>query len=71
LAETISKGAQKLVEAGESDLTVTLFRRALSRDPSAEELTTARQVLGDRPDQQRVEDLLWMICMLPEFQVVR
>ncbi|MGV3660258.1 MAG: DUF1549 domain-containing protein [Prosthecobacter sp.] len=71
LADTIAKGATKLMADASGDLITPLYRHALSRDPNAAELATAKELLGDKPTQQGVEDLLWAVCMLPEFQLVR
>ncbi|MFO1481721.1 MAG: DUF1553 domain-containing protein [Verrucomicrobiaceae bacterium] len=71
LADTIAKGAKRLLEASKSDLASELYRHALSRDPSDAEKKLANEILGTKPTQQGIEDLLWSLCMLPEFQVVR
>jgi len=71
LAEAIASGAKRLLETTQGDVIRPLYRHALSRDPSAAELTTAQQLLGDKPTLQGAEDLLWTLCMLPEFQCVR
>ncbi len=52
-------------------LATWLYRAALSRPPSADELASARQLLGDQPAEAGVQDLLWAVCMLPEFQIIR
>ncbi len=47
-----------------------LFREALSREPTPQELTLLR--LEDASDlQPQLEDLLWMVLMLPEFQLIQ
>lgn len=71
LAHTISTGAQKLLAEGAGDLITPLYRHALARNPTEAELATAKELLGEKPTQQGVEDLLWAVCMLPEFQLVR
>ncbi len=71
LADIISKGAQHLLQFHSADLTSRLFRYALSRAPDDAEKKLAQNVLGEKPTQQGVEDLLWILCMLPEFQMVR
>jgi len=71
LASMIAKGAAKRMANAKGDLITPLYRHALSRAPSAAELTTARELIGEKPTQQGVEDLLWAVCMLPEFQLVR
>jgi mono/diheme cytochrome c family protein len=48
-----------------------LFRFALSRPPTADESAAAREALGAQITPQGVEDLLWCVAMLPEFQLVR
>ncbi len=71
LADAISKGAKRLLETAKGDFITPLYRHALSRDPSKDELATAKELIGTTPTQQSLEDLLWAVCMLPEFQVVR
>ncbi len=48
-----------------------LFRYALARPPAADEVVAAREALGSQITPQGVEDLLWCVAMLPEFQLVR
>ena len=48
-----------------------LYESALSRPPTAAERATAMQLLGSPPTLPGVEDLLWAVFMLPEFQIVR
>jgi hypothetical protein len=71
LADAISKGAKRLLETAKGDFITPLYRHALSRDPLPAELATAKEILGIKPSQQSLEDLLWAVCMLPEFQMVR
>ena len=69
LASTIRRGAANL--NGKADLTHWLYRAALSREPAPDELALTQQLLGESPDAQAVEDLLWSVVMLPEFQMIR
>ncbi len=39
--------------------------------PTKAERMLSTEALGARPDQAAIEDLLWSVVMLPEFQVVR
>ena len=71
LADTISQGAKRLLETAKGDFITPLYHHALSRDPTGAELATAKEIVGAKPTQQGLEDLLWAVCMLPEFQVVR
>lgn len=48
-----------------------IFRESLGRDPTADEQLACRQIIGSPPRQEGVEDLLWSIVMLPEFQLIR
>jgi hypothetical protein len=53
-----------------------LYRRALGREPGAEELAIARSLLGtpqDKADTRQAgwEDLLWILAQSPEYQFIR
>lgn len=74
LSTSITKGAQHLLAShaqSPASLIASLYHQALCREPSASELATAQSLIGEKPTQQSLEDLLWAVCMLPEFQVVR
>jgi hypothetical protein len=71
LADAIQKGAKRLMEKAKGDFITPLYRHALCRDPTNDELATAKEILGTTPTQPSLEDLLWVVCMLPEFQLVR
>jgi cytochrome c553 len=73
LADHLHRGAERLLASHKSPrlMVEEVFMRALGRTPTAAERTMAAQALGPRPDAAAVEDLLWSVVMLPEFQVVR
>ncbi|MBK8090569.1 MAG: DUF1553 domain-containing protein [Verrucomicrobiaceae bacterium] len=71
LAANITAGANGLLKAKKTDLITDLYRQALSRSPSDSEKSLAAELLGPTPTQQGLEDLIWSLCMLPEFQLVR
>jgi hypothetical protein len=74
LADLLAKGAGKLVkEQGSSTeaLVQRVYMYALSRPPTKNELSVTREVLGPKPTEQGVQDLLWALVMMPEFQLVR
>ncbi|MDA1215235.1 MAG: DUF1553 domain-containing protein, partial [Planctomycetota bacterium] len=48
-----------------------LYIAALGRSPTADEMRVARELVGEPVAQERIEDLLWMLLMLPEFQLIR
>ncbi len=73
LAGYLKQGAADLLKSGQppEQLINGVFQRALSRPPTANELSVMKETLGDKPTAQAVEDLLWSVLVLPEFQFVR
>ena len=73
LASHLRLGAERLVARKMSAGAIVdeIFERALGRTPTATERKVAAGSLGRRPTTETVEDLLWSVVMLPEFQVVR
>lgn len=74
LAELLAQGAKQLAGgagATAGDVIGTIYARAFGRAPTAGELATAKDVLGEKPTAQGVEDLLWAVMMLPEYQLIR
>jgi mono/diheme cytochrome c family protein len=76
LSDLLSAGAAKLVKQewpGAPVLVSDLFVRCLSRQPNDLEMESALGLVqgGGKPSQQAVEDLLWTLCVLPEFQLIR
>lgn len=69
----LQQGATNLIseaDQGES-FVVELFEAAVSRKPSGTELNLAMSLLGEQPTPESVQDLLWLVVMLPEFQFVQ
>jgi hypothetical protein len=73
LAASLKHGAQRLMAGKHATNTLVdmVFMRALSRPPSESETRGLSAMLGETPAPQAVEDLLWMVLLLPEFQFVR
>ena len=75
MAELIDRGANNIRERhsdwNSEQLTRWLYKSALCREPTAEELAVAKGIIGDPPTDERVADFLWTVFMLPEFQLVR
>ncbi|MBI5802989.1 MAG: DUF1549 domain-containing protein [Verrucomicrobia bacterium] len=74
LATRLEQGASRILakQWPNSDaLTKWLYQFALARVPTTAELSLSREVLGEKPTSQGVQDLLWAVLMLPEFQLVR
>lgn len=74
LAGALASGAPRLLARkwdSPDALTHWLYTFAISRPPSPHELASARELLGPTLNAQGIEDLLWAVCMLPEFQIIR
>ncbi|MEX0613672.1 MAG: PSD1 and planctomycete cytochrome C domain-containing protein [Pirellulales bacterium] len=75
LADTLLRGASEVMKRSPSgDATAIVdwvYESALSRLPTADERLIALELLGSSPTPERVEDLLWVVIMLPEFQIIR
>jgi hypothetical protein len=74
LTEMLRKGAAKL--AAEKvrtprELVELVYAKGLGRKPTAGELGVAVELVGSPLKAEGVEDLLWVIAMLPEFQLIR
>jgi hypothetical protein len=54
-----------------SRLIERLYQEALGRAPSGRERQIAEELLGSPVQAQGVEDLLWIVAMLPDFQLIR
>ena len=73
LANTLKRGAEKVIAnyaQAPQTLVEDLFGRALSRKPAAQELALAKELVGNPLNKEGVEDLLWSLAMLPEFQLI-
>lgn len=74
LAKWLTAGAQRLARSHKGDtqsLVTLIYRQALSRNPTAQELGVIQESMGNQLTPVAIEDLLWSIIMLPEFQLVR
>ncbi len=73
LDEKLKQGAQLWLDRYGKDpdaLIQRLFLTALGRAPVPDELATARELAGTPPSRDGVQDLLWTLTMLPEFQLI-
>ncbi|MGI8980357.1 MAG: DUF1549 domain-containing protein [Pirellulaceae bacterium] len=73
----LKKGAEKWLKSPSSNkalspdqITRGIYATALSRQPTPKELASAHELLDEKPTKESVEDLLWIVAMLPEFQLV-
>ncbi|MEO8426379.1 MAG: DUF1549 domain-containing protein [Verrucomicrobiota bacterium] len=73
LAGLLSRGAEKLAATDATNsraLVEKLYERAFGRQPSIEEASVAKGLVGAPVKKEGVEDLLWGMAMLPEFQLI-
>ena len=51
-------------------LTEALYMSALNRKPLEKELAVAKAALGDFPEPDQIQDFIWAVILLPEFQLI-
>ena len=70
--QALAEGAEKLrTQYSEPDALVSaVYQHSLGRDASTREIQKATQFLGDTPGKERIQDLLWAVVLLPEFQLI-
>jgi uncharacterized membrane protein/mono/diheme cytochrome c family protein len=68
----LESGAKKLLEQNNtSDQIINeLYRLCLGRSPEKAELKAALGRLGSLPKEEDIQDLIWAIVLLPEFQLI-
>ena len=74
LDEVLKRGAKVMAEEKDiraEDLVSRVYRKGLGRAPTEGEMATAKEIVGVNVDRTGVEDLLWVVVMLPEFQLIR
>jgi mono/diheme cytochrome c family protein len=74
LTGIINRGAEMMVAELKAKTPAALieyvFLSGLGREPTQDELEVAASVLGNSVTRSGVEDLLWSVTMLPEFQLI-
>ncbi|HEU4754226.1 MAG TPA: DUF1553 domain-containing protein, partial [Armatimonadota bacterium] len=72
LTDRLAEGARRWAaeQKAPADLVEALYRRALGRSPTPTERQAALELAGAPPRPEGVEDLLWALVMLPEFQLI-
>jgi Protein of unknown function (DUF1549)/Protein of unknown function (DUF1553)/Planctomycete cytochrome C len=75
MTELLREGAEKYLADHASvrsdEVCRRVFAAALSRSPTDEEMSQLTAVAGDPLTVDSLEDVLWCIVMLPEFQLIR
>ncbi len=74
LSQALTHGAKNF--AGNSwkktsEMIQYVFQFALSREPTSAELKVLHEALGDSPSVEQIQDMLWAVCMTPEFLLIR
>ncbi|ADB17842.1 protein of unknown function DUF1549 [Pirellula staleyi DSM 6068] len=73
LDDMLTRGAKHWLtqEKTSPEMLVTrIYEQAVGRAPTTSEREIAVTVMGNQPDVNGVKDLLWIVLMLPEFQLV-
>jgi hypothetical protein len=74
LTGTLSRGAEAILARTANEppraLIEQLYLAALGRQPTKDEIGLTQAMLGTPTRKSGVEDLLWAITMLPEFQLI-
>ncbi len=72
LSRLLERGSINLLKSNPTtpDLIRNLYQQSLGRPPGAGELNLAEQLVGPKPEPQNVEDFLWAMVMMPEFQLI-
>ena len=75
LTDRIAQGAQMWTSAGSkaptpAELVNALYTQSLGRTPTPSEREAALNLVGPDLSKASVEDLLWALVMLPEFQLI-
>ncbi|RCS46405.1 DUF1549 domain-containing protein [Bremerella cremea] len=74
LANMLHQGAIHLQQRewkSPDEFVTWLYNYSLSRNPTPEELSTLSAAIGNHLETSTMEDVLWAVFMLPEFQLVR
>jgi cytochrome c553 len=73
--DILARGAAGLIKsmpkATADELADTIYLRALGHRHTAGELAAARDLIGSPPTPEGLADLLWVVFVLPEFQLIR
>ena len=73
LGQYVQRGAafwHKQAASHPANVVDRIYQTALGRSPNSAELQLAAEIAGRPATVEGLEDLLWSICLLPEFQLV-
>jgi uncharacterized membrane protein/mono/diheme cytochrome c family protein len=68
----LESGAKKWKEKYQTNEQIIneLYKSSLGRYPEKSELSVANKLLGSTPNEENIQDLMWAIVLLPEFQLI-
>jgi hypothetical protein len=68
----LESGAKKWKEKFRTNEEIVneLYKMSLGRYPEKSELKAATDILGTLPNEENIQDLIWAIVLLPEFQLI-
>jgi hypothetical protein len=73
LSKVLGKGAEQLLAetSGSAGVLIErLYQGALGRSPTRQERQLAEELVGQPAKKEGLEDFLWTMAMLPEFQLI-
>lgn len=74
VAKALAKGGRQLADhdwSTRDDLIKHIFASTLTRYPDDPEYSVVKSFFGDATTPEQIEDLLWALCMTPEFLLIR
>ena len=74
LTDRLRNGAEMLADdetLSAEELVKIVYARAFGRAPTPGELAIAKQTIGEEAKSEGIEDLLWAVMMMPEYQLIR
>jgi uncharacterized membrane protein len=72
LNEVLQRGAETWRQKypGTDELINEIYMHALGRKPQPKERKVAREVVGEKPTTEGIQDLFWAMALHPEFQLI-
>jgi uncharacterized membrane protein/mono/diheme cytochrome c family protein len=69
---SLRKGAEQWAQKYNTSeaLVKALYLKALGREPNLKEMTLAVKYIGKKPSVEGIQDLVWAVTLLPEFQLI-
>lgn len=70
--KALRQGARQWKERHQTseEIIISVYEKALGRKPEPEEINATMSIMGPSPDEGAVEDFLWAVMLLPEFQLI-